>query len=68
MFLGILVGAIVGGYLTDIIGRRKMFILDMVAFGAVSILSMFSSNPLHLVLARFLIGFLLGLIIQFLPL
>lgn len=39
VFLGILVGAILGGYLTDLIGRRKMFIIDMIAIGVVSILS-----------------------------
>ena len=60
VFLGILFGAILGGYLTDLIGRRKMFIIDMVAIGVVSILSMFSSEPIHLVLARFLIGFFVG--------
>ena len=60
VFLGILVGAIVGGYLTDIIGRKKMFIIDMIAIGVVSILSMFSCDPLHLVLARFFIGFFVG--------
>ena len=60
VFLGILVGAILGGYLTDLIGRRKMFIIDMIAIGVVSILSMFSTEPLHLVLARFFIGFFVG--------
>ena len=31
VLLGILVGSIVGGYLTDIIGRKKMFVADIIA-------------------------------------
>ena len=60
VFLGILFGAILGGYLTDLIGRRKMFIIDMIAIGVFSLISVFSSTPLHLVLARFFIGFFVG--------
>ena len=33
VFLGIFVGTIVGGWLTDLIGRRTMFIIDVVAIG-----------------------------------
>lgn len=39
--LGILVGTIAGGYLTDAIGRKKMFIIDLVAIALFSILSVF---------------------------
>ncbi len=60
VFLGIFVGTIVGGYLTDLIGRRVMFILDVIAIGLLSILSMFASDPLQLVLARFFIGVFVG--------
>lgn len=60
VFLGIFVGTIIGGYLTDLIGRRIMFILDIIAIGLFSVLSMFASDPLQLVLARFFIGVFVG--------
>ena len=60
VLLGILVGSIVGGYLTDIIGRKKMFIVDIVAIGTFSILSVFCADPLQLVAARFFIGVFVG--------
>lgn len=57
---GIFVGTIAGGYLTDLIGRRKMFMIDIIAIGVFSILSVFASTPLELVLARFFIGVFVG--------
>ena len=39
VFLGIFAGTILGGYLTDLIGRRTMFIIDVVAIGVFSIAS-----------------------------
>ena len=60
VMLGILVGTIVGGYLTDAIGRKKMFIIDLVAIALFSILSVFCTNPWELVAARFFIGVFVG--------
>lgn len=60
VFLGIFVGTILGGYLTDLVGRRAMFIIDVVAIGAFSIVSCFAADPLQLVLARFVIGLFVG--------
>lgn len=60
VMIGIFFGTIGGGYLTDRIGRRKMFIIDIVAIGVFSILSVFASSPLELVLARFFIGVFVG--------
>ncbi|MEG0844941.1 MAG: MFS transporter [Raoultibacter sp.] len=60
VLLGIFVGTIVGGYLTDLIGRKKMFIIDVIAIGVFSLLSVFCSSPLELVLARFFIGVFIG--------
>lgn len=57
---GIFVGVILGGYLTDRIGRRRMFIIDIVAIGIFSVLSIFATTPLQLVLARFFIGVFVG--------
>ncbi|WP_294440366.1 MFS transporter, partial [uncultured Slackia sp.] len=60
VMLGILVGTIVGGYLTDIIGRKKMFIIDILAIALFSILSVFASTAWELVAARFFIGVFVG--------
>ncbi len=60
VLLGIFVGTIVGGYLTDRIGRKKMFIIDIVAIGLFSLLSVFCADPLQLVAARFFIGVFVG--------
>ncbi|MDY3129014.1 MAG: MFS transporter, partial [Berryella intestinalis] len=60
VLLGIFVGTIAGGYLTDLIGRKKMFVVDIVAIGLFSVLSVFCSTPLQLVIARFFIGVFVG--------
>jgi len=60
VLVGIFIGTILGGYCTDRFGRRKMFIIDIVAIGVFSLLSVFAATPLHLVLARFFIGFFVG--------
>ncbi|MEG0419155.1 MFS transporter, partial [Gordonibacter sp.] len=60
VLLGIFFGTIFGGYLTDRIGRRKMFIVDIVAIGVFSVLSIFCTTPLELVVARFFIGMFVG--------
>lgn len=59
-FFGILIGTVVGGYLTDLIGRRVMFIIDLIAIAAFSIFSVFVTDPLSLVTARFFIGVFVG--------
>ena len=60
VFLGIFFGTIFGGWLTDLVGRRVMFIIDVLAIGVFSVFSMFASDPLQLVLARFVIGVFVG--------
>lgn len=60
VMVGILVGTIVGGYFTDIIGRKKMFIIDIIAIALFSILSVFASSAWELVAARFFIGVFVG--------
>lgn len=60
VMLGIFFGTIVGGYLTDLIGRRKMFMIDIIAIGVFSLISVFASTPLELVVARFFIGVFVG--------
>ena len=60
VLLGILVGSIVGGYLTDLIGRKKMFVADIIAIALFSALSMTDTTPLLLVIYRFFIGVFVG--------
>lgn len=59
-FVGIFVGTILGGYLTDIIGRKVMFTLDVVAIAVLSVLCFFMQGALELVILRFFIGFFVG--------
>lgn len=60
VLVGIFVGTITGGYLTDAIGRKKMFIIDLVAIGLFSLLSVFVAEAWQLVAARFFIGVFVG--------
>ena len=60
VLLGIFVGTILGGYLTDLVGRKKMFIIDLVAIGLFSLLSVWVTEAWQLVAARFFIGVFVG--------
>ncbi len=60
VFLGILIGTVLGGYLADRLGRRTMFIVDVIAIAAFSLFSVFANGPLGLVIARFFIGVFVG--------
>lgn len=59
-FIGIFAGTILGGYFTDIIGRKRMFTLDVIAIGILSIFCFFMQGAAELVVLRFLIGFFVG--------
>lgn len=58
--VGLFIGASVGGYLTDLIGRRKMFVLDVCAIIVLSLACMAIQTSLQLVILRFLIGIVIG--------
>lgn len=58
--IGLFFGALGGGYLTDLIGRRKMFVLDLIAIIVLSIASALIQTPLQLFIIRFLIGAVIG--------
>ena len=60
VLVGIFVGTILGGYVTDLVGRKKMFIIDLVAIGLFSLLSVLVAEPWQLVAARFFIGVFVG--------
>ena len=60
VFAGMFIGAIAGGYLADVLGRKKMFIIDIVGIGVFSFLSIFVADPVQLIIARFLVGVFIG--------
>ncbi|WP_434512487.1 MFS transporter [Desulfitobacterium sp. AusDCA] len=58
--VGIFFGTLIFGYVTDLVGRRIMFIVDMIAIASISVISMFVHTALELVILRFLIGIVIG--------
>ena len=60
VLVGIFFGTILGGYVTDRIGRRKMFIADVIAICLFSLWSVFAQAPWELAAARFFIGLFIG--------
>jgi MFS family permease len=57
---GALIGALLGGYVADRLGRKRVFILTMVLFIVLAIVQGFSQNIWDLIIIRFLIGIPLG--------
>jgi MFS family permease len=57
---GALVGALLGGYVADRLGRKRVFILTMVLFIILALVQGFSQNIVDLIIIRFLIGIPLG--------
>ena len=58
--IGMLVGAILFGYITDLYGRRTMYMYDMVIFIILTIATAFSWNFASLFTMRFILGLGLG--------
>jgi MFS transporter, putative metabolite transport protein len=57
---GLFVGGAIFGYVTDLLGRRLMYTIDLIAIIILSILQMFVTSPLQLIILRFLIGIAVG--------
>lgn len=57
---GLFIGGGFFGYLTDIIGRKKMYIIDLLAMVILSIIQIFVDTPMQLMILRFLIGIAVG--------
>lgn len=57
---GALVGAILGGWAADRLGRRRMFLITMVLFVVLAVAQAFSANAWDLIIMRILIGVPLG--------
>ena len=58
--IGTLPGAIIGGRLADIIGRKKILILSILIFGVMSLLTAYAENYTLLLLIRFFTGLGMG--------
>ncbi|HEY0217872.1 MAG TPA: MFS transporter [Cellulomonas sp.] len=58
--VGLFLGTSVGGYLTDRIGRKRMFVIDIVGIALLSVATAVVPNAASLVLLRFLIGLFIG--------
>jgi MFS family permease len=57
---GALIGALLGGWLSDKIGRRVMFLATMIMFIVLALAQAFVTNIFWLVVVRFLLGVPLG--------
>lgn len=57
---GLFIGTTLFGYISDRVGRRKMFLADIIAIGLISVATMFISSPLELLIMRVLIGVVIG--------
>jgi MFS transporter, AAHS family, benzoate transport protein len=58
--LGVMVGALAIGPVTDIIGRRRTMLLTVIAFSVLTLLCAFAPNPWIFGLLRFIAGLGLG--------
>ncbi|MEA5455009.1 MFS transporter [Sinomonas sp. JGH33] len=57
---GALIGAILGGYIADRLGRKRVFVLTMILFIALALAQGFSHSVWDLIIMRILIGIPLG--------
>ncbi len=57
---GALIGAMIGGWLSDKIGRRVMFLSTMILFIVLALAQAFVSNMTWLIIIRFMLGVPLG--------
>ena len=58
--VGMFVGGLVFGYVTDRVGRQKVYLADIAAFILLSVLQFFATEPWQLVALRFGMGIAIG--------
>lgn len=58
--VGLFVGALAGGWVTDLIGRRTMFVIDVLTIAALSIACIFIHSAVEVFLLRLAIGVAIG--------
>lgn len=59
--VGTIVGNLVGGWLTDKVGRYRVFMADMVLFVIAALVAGFAPNVWVLIIARFIMGVSVGI-------
>lgn len=58
--VGVFIGTLIGGYITDKIGRKTMFTIDIVAIVLFSLASMLAGNVVWLIVLRLSMGIFIG--------
>lgn len=58
--IGMFIGGTVFGYITDLVGRKKMFIIDLVVVIVVSVLQFYAADVVQLLILRLILGIALG--------
>ncbi|MEH7376218.1 MFS transporter [Neobacillus drentensis] len=58
--IGLFLGSLVLGWVSDYVGRQKIFVFSFIVITAASVLQFFVTSPLELALCRILIGIGLG--------
>jgi putative MFS transporter len=58
--LGIFIGGLVFGYVTDLVGRKFMFVADLLVFAIASLLLLAVTNPAELIALRLVLGIAIG--------
>lgn len=64
-FVGIMLGSLIFGTLTDKFGRRPVFLFTMVTPFFIGLLLFFVKNYIAFVVLRFLLGFILQVTFKF---
>ncbi|MGH3447108.1 MAG: MFS transporter [Nocardioidaceae bacterium] len=60
-FVGMVVGALGVGWLTDRIGRRKVYLIDIIVFFVAAVLLAFVQDVWQFILLRFIVGMAIGM-------
>jgi putative MFS transporter len=58
--MGVFVGGLIFGYITDVIGRQLMYTVDLIAIIVCSVLQFFAVNVVELFVLRLIIGIAVG--------
>ncbi|MFD1414963.1 MFS transporter [Oceanobacillus jeddahense] len=58
--VGIFFGGLVFGYITDLIGRKTMYVIDLLVFVVASVLQFFVGEGWQLLILRFILGVAVG--------
>lgn len=58
--IGLFLGGLLGGYITDRVGRQTMYTLDLLLVAACSVGQFFVEGPILLLIARLLLGMAVG--------